>query len=98
MSRCGSCPLYGRKMSGLYCEGNQGVDECAENLQSLFYELTGHISKLCEACDFNPTIIGSNILKAEGYEVIWYPRGDVAVRDRGGKLLCFKEAKTDDKR
>ena len=89
MSRCGSCPIYEQKMGELYCEGNRGVEECTESLQNLYHGLTRHIKKLCEDCDFNPTVVGSNILKAEGYEVIQHLKGDISVRDRNGKLVYF---------
>lgn len=45
---------------------------------------------LCRGCKFNPTEIGIQILRALGYEVKEYLKGDISVTDpKTGKLLYF---------
>lgn len=39
MSRCGSCPIYDRKRYGIRCDGDHGVEECADKLQELYYAM-----------------------------------------------------------
>lgn len=50
MSRCGSCPLYwpdkDTKNYGVTCEGDQCVEECADNLQSLVGALQDEVKRL----------------------------------------------------
>lgn len=48
MSRCGSCDLYwseGKNDYGITCEGNLGVEDCAEKLQDLIFNLRSDLSK-----------------------------------------------------
>lgn len=48
MSRCGSCDLYwseGKENFGVTCEGNLGVEECADNLQSLVFNLRNQLEE-----------------------------------------------------
>lgn len=48
MSRCGSCDLYwpeGKENYGITCEGNLGVEDCAEKLQDLISNLRNDLSK-----------------------------------------------------
>jgi len=50
MSRCGSCPLYWPDDStsnyGVTCEGDQGVEECADKLQDLVSALQSEVRRL----------------------------------------------------
>lgn len=50
MSRCGSCPIYDRKRYGIRCDGDHGVEECADKLQELYYAMRadGPIEKALE--------------------------------------------------
>lgn len=52
MSRCGSCDLYSPDENdtevrnfGIVCTGDCGVEECADNLQSLVCELRLKLSE-----------------------------------------------------
>lgn len=49
MSRCGSCPLYWPSDDadnyGVTCKGDEGVEECASNLQSLIFEMQMEMNK-----------------------------------------------------
>ena len=44
MSRCGSCPIYGQVKYGNCCDGDHGVEECADKLHSLYYDMNEAIS------------------------------------------------------
>jgi len=45
MSRCGSCDIYGKKQYGVYCDGNHGVEECADKLQELVSNMQREIDR-----------------------------------------------------
>lgn len=62
MSRCGSCPIYDRKRYGIRCDGDHGVEECADKLQELYYAMRadGPIEKALE--DWGAEITGINTL------------------------------------
>lgn len=50
MSRCGRCPLNGSQADaatnyGVTCKGDEGIEECAENLQSLVFRLQWALEK-----------------------------------------------------
>ena len=49
MSRCGSCDLYWSEEKdnyGITCQGNLGVEDCAEKLQDLIFNLRSDLSKV----------------------------------------------------
>ena len=62
MSRCGSCPIYDRKRYGIRCDGDHGVEECADKLQELYYAMRadGPIEKALE--DWGAEIKGINTM------------------------------------
>ena len=43
MSRCGSCPIYGRSEFGVNCPGDFGIEECADKLQHLYWAMKREI-------------------------------------------------------
>ena len=45
MSRCGSCDIYDKTKFGVYCDGNHGVEECADKLQELVSRMQGELDK-----------------------------------------------------
>lgn len=63
MSRCGSCPIYDRKRYGVRCDGDHGVEECADKLHDLYYAMQqteAPIEKALE--DWSSEITGINTL------------------------------------
>lgn len=62
MSRCGSCPIYDRKRYGIRCDGDHGVEECADKLQDLYHAMRAEapIEKALE--DWGAKIKGINTL------------------------------------
>lgn len=45
MSRCGSCPIYGRTEFGVCCPGDYRAEECADMLQSLYGKMSCEIEQ-----------------------------------------------------
>ena len=55
-------------------------------------ELTKKAETLCRDSEFDPTSIGFHILRALGYKVKKYHKGDISVTDpKTGKLLYFSD-------
>lgn len=46
--------------------------------------------KLCKDYDYDPTNIGTAILRACGYDVKVHFEGDISVKDKQGKILFFQ--------
>lgn len=61
MSRCGSCPIYTRSEFGVYCEGDHGVEDCADKLHSLYYAMAAEIRK----AQAEPTTIEKTLQRLE---------------------------------
>lgn len=40
MSRCGSCPIYECSKAGVDCPGDLGIEECADKLQHLYWNMS----------------------------------------------------------
>ena len=54
-------------------------------------EIKKKMDQLCRDSKYNPTEIGSRILRACGYEVQQYLKGSIAVTDKEEKLLYYGE-------
>ena len=70
MSRCGSCPIYGRTEYGVNCPGDYGVEEYADKLQELYYAMSCEIKKLKISPPPNDPLTTEQLREMDG-EIAW---------------------------